>query len=258
MKHQKDILPFLEKNMNPYSTFKKGDREPIHICFGCKKMWTDAEKARKHYKHDINCKLLHRRFLEDIGMEVNTGAVNVRLQRENTDLRHQVEQLTEDLLAENRVSRVKALEDELKLHNDYLLMIQSWLCPFIMQRLTPEERAMLSSFWRIEHQPFTGVKPRSETLKLLEEQLKDNEFLQMMAVPTFQDYKMHRQLGHHLTTTLISGMAFFNISFVPPAYGYLPRRPIDKKNESNSPSESDATTENDHTDDENDYYSDGD
>lgn len=261
MTHGKDIIPLLQVNANPYSTLIKGEREPIHICFGCKKCWNCSTKARKHYKEGENCKVLHRRFLEDIGCSVSNAQVNVRLQRENMDLRHQVERLTEDLLAENRMSKIKEYEEEIRYYKDYTLMIQMWLCPFIMERLTPDERTTLTNFWRIEHNPSGGIHPRSEVLKLLDDQLKESTFLQMMAVPTFHDYKLYRQLGHHLTTTLISGMAFFNISYVPPAYGPLPGRnqsATAKKNESNSPPSSAEATENEHTDDENDYYSDGD
>ena len=255
--HEKDITQYIVQKHDAYVAVKKGEREPIYCCFGCNKTFSTTSAASQHYKKGEDCRRKNKAFLFSIDAIADGAGVNVKLQKEVVRLRLENENLREDLMADKRLSREAGLEKRIKQAEDYILMIREWLPRWIMERITPEESQKLSNFWALEHNPARGssqYKPPSDVVKDLKQQLQNDEFLQMMSIPTFESYCQACDLGPAMTTiALIPGQAFWNIHYVPPKWKFTVRNEVEipKKNESPSPSDSDVTSNTT----ENDYYS---
>ena len=255
--HEGDITQYIVSKHDAYVTLKKGEREPIYCCFGCNKTFATTTAASSHYKKGEDCRKKHKVFLFSIDAIADGAGVNVKLQKENVRLRLENENLREEMMADKRLGREAGLEKRIKQAEDYILMIREWLPRWIMERITPEESQKLSNFWALEHNPARGssqYKPPSDVVKDLKQQLQNDEFLQMMSIPTYESYCQACDLGPAMTTiALIPGQAFWNIHYIPPKWKFSVRNEVEipKKNESPSPSESDATSNTT----ENDYYS---
>ena len=262
--HESNINQYLLSKHDSYVTVKKGDRQEIYCCFGCMKTFATSTAASQHWKKGEDCRKKHRVFLFSIDALTDGQASNSHLQKENIRLRLENENLKEELSFSKRTSRENTLEKQVKYAQDWAIMVREHIAPWVMERLTPDEDKLMRKFWILEHNPAsicTQHKPPSEVLKELKQLLSQSSLLQMLTIPTLESYCEAQERGLGYTTiTMIPGMAFYNIPYMPPKYKYPDYTPFQRSAElpPEEKNESPPASEKDETDDENNYDSDRD
>ena len=221
----------IDPNSSPYATLKKGDRDPLYVCFGSKKCWTSSLAAKRHFQGNPESTKSHNEFLQSLGFEKKEAQSSFQTKRIK-ELEYQLQEAREEISENRRFGKEQDLINELRWWSEWSMMLTP-IFDFILDRLTPEEKQTLNNFWLIEHNihdaSVRSGKTPHDILQILYAQIRENPFLQMMLIPSFESYRKAKLVGQCAElTTLIQGMALFKLHFIPDRHGLQKlREPVD-------------------------------
>lgn len=223
MKHTKEeIKAVIDPNSSPYATLKKGERDPLYVCFGSKKCWTSSLAAKRHFQGNPDSTKAHNEFLQSLGFERKETQSSFQTKRIK-ELEYQLQEAREEIAENRRFGREQDLVNELRWWSEWSMMLTP-IFRFVLDRLTPEEKQILQTFWAIEHNVHGAAlrcgKTPHDILEILYEQIKENKFLQMMLIPSYESYRNYKLVGRCAElNTLIENMGLYKLHFIPDRHG---------------------------------------